>query len=100
MPGWRVEPGSEEVSFCTGTDQPVAPTAVAAKESSVKTWVSSELAEEAIGEGDSSASVALSIPKGALHFEQRRESGELLVWHDGHSTIKSTALRGALYYPT
>jgi hypothetical protein len=40
------------------------------------------------GAGDaSSTNVALSMPNGALHLEQRRDSGGLLVWQDGHSTI-------------
>src|SRR5580698_1491445 len=86
MPGSSEALGSVEVSFCTGTDQPV--TAVAASDTSVKTWVpSGSKAPEVIA--DSRAKVAPSIPKGALHLKHTRDSGGLLVWQAGHSTIES-----------
>src|SRR5580658_7386330 len=88
MPGSSEAPRSVAVSFCTGTDQPVPPTAVAAMESSLKTCVrsgSSRVVEVTV---ESKARVALSIPNGALHWEHIRDSGGLLVWHAGHSTIK------------
>jgi hypothetical protein len=40
------------------------------------------------GDGEVSIpSVALSIPNGTLHLEHSRESGGLVVWQIGHSTI-------------
>src|ERR1700678_1922951 len=80
---------------CSGTDQPVPPTCVAASETSPKTCVASGSAG---GAGVASiTSVALSMPNGVLHFEHRRESGGLVVWQDGHSTIIN-GLGGWVYF--
>src|SRR5208337_2610092 len=104
MPGSRSVLGSEEVSFWIGTDQPVPPTAVAPSETSVKTCVPSGSITPAEVTAVSMARVApsraaLSIPNGALHLEHRRDSGGLLVWQDGHSTIKINSLTcGSVYY--
>jgi hypothetical protein len=82
MPGSSEALGSEEDGFCNGTDQPVPPAAVGVASGS------SSVAEATVG---SMARVAPSIPNGALHLEHCRDSGGLLAWHAGHSTIKSTA---------
>src|ERR1700678_36125 len=100
MPGWSEVPGSVAPGFCTGTDQPVLPPGEAVpRETSVKTCVPSGSSRLSEVTGDSMTRVALSIPNGALDLEHCRDSGGLLVWHVGHSTIKSPALRAGLYHP-
>src|SRR5580658_7367046 len=98
MPGSSEALGFVAVSFCTGTDQPVPPAAAAPMDTSVKTCVPSGSSRVVDVNAESMARVALSIPNGALHLEHSRDSGGLLVWHAGHSTIKNqTALLAGLY---